>query len=495
MVGLVVDGADDLVGERLPSLALVRGGLPGPHGQRGVEQQHALACPALEVAVRRDGRRRGRRQLLVDVDQRRRDAHPALHREAQPVGLPRAVVRILAEDHHLGVGVRREVQRGEHLVGGGIHRVRRRSAATNAWRSLPVRLVELAPQQRVPVGRRPSPRLPSMSQVFGHLDRAALATLPTPLEAGPELPGGARLLGEARRSHRARRSAATRPASSSSCAVPRSPTARRSLVTVGAAQSNHCRMTAAAGAELGLEVHLVLSGDEPGPGGATGNQLLSSLFGAQLHYTGAADHHWGELEIARESVTDGLGRRRRALLLDPDRREHGHGRARVCAGVVRDARPVRRRGRRHRRRSCSRRRAAGRTPGLLAGRAAVAAAGRRCPAIIAIGVAKGVNIGLPDIAELADETLELMGLSEHGRPPATSRSTRAGSATTTECPPTPATRPSTGPPATVDGCWIAPTPARDSPGCSGSRARAVSRPATTSCSSTPAGGRPCSRWR
>jgi 1-aminocyclopropane-1-carboxylate deaminase/D-cysteine desulfhydrase-like pyridoxal-dependent ACC family enzyme len=48
---------------------------------------------------------------------------------------------------------------------------------------------------------------------------------------------------------------------------------------------------------------------------------------------------------------------------------------------------------------------------LLAGRAAALTAGRRCPAIIAIGVAKGVNIGLPDIAELADETLRLLGLS------------------------------------------------------------------------------------
>ena len=37
----------------------------------------------------------------------------------------------------------------------------------------------------------------------------------------------------------------------------------RSLVTVGAAQSNHCRMTAAAGSILGLDVHLVLSGDRP----------------------------------------------------------------------------------------------------------------------------------------------------------------------------------------------------------------------------------------
>ena len=78
----------------------------------------------------------------------------------------------------------------------------------------------------------------------------------------------------------------------------------RSIVTVGAAQSNHCRMTAAAGAVLGLEVHLVLSGDRPDL--STGNQLLSTLFGAELHFTGAEESHWGELEIAREALGDEL---------------------------------------------------------------------------------------------------------------------------------------------------------------------------------------------
>ena len=52
------------------------------------------------------------------------------------------------------------------------------------------------------------------------------------------------------------------------------------LVTCGAPQSNHCRMTAAAGAVLGLEVHLVLSGERPAR--PTGNQLLAELFGALL---------------------------------------------------------------------------------------------------------------------------------------------------------------------------------------------------------------------
>ena len=78
----------------------------------------------------------------------------------------------------------------------------------------------------------------------------------------------------------------------------------RTLVTVGAAQSNHCRMTAAAGALLGLDVHLVLAGDRPDT--PTGNQLLSMLFGAHLHFTGAEESHWGELEIASEALTDEL---------------------------------------------------------------------------------------------------------------------------------------------------------------------------------------------
>jgi len=35
------------------------------------------------------------------------------------------------------------------------------------------------------------------------------------------------------------------------------------LVTIGAPQSNHCRATAAAGAQLGLETHLVFKGIAP----------------------------------------------------------------------------------------------------------------------------------------------------------------------------------------------------------------------------------------
>jgi D-cysteine desulfhydrase len=56
------------------------------------------------------------------------------------------------------------------------------------------------------------------------------------------------------------------------------------LVTGGAAQSNHCRQTAAAAAARGLECHLALGGGPPGlPGG---NLLLDMLLGAQIHWSG-----------------------------------------------------------------------------------------------------------------------------------------------------------------------------------------------------------------
>jgi D-cysteine desulfhydrase family pyridoxal phosphate-dependent enzyme len=54
------------------------------------------------------------------------------------------------------------------------------------------------------------------------------------------------------------------------------------LVTAGAAQSNHCRQTAAAAARFGLECTLVLTGDEPGR--LSGNLLLDTLCGAQIIY-------------------------------------------------------------------------------------------------------------------------------------------------------------------------------------------------------------------
>ncbi len=52
------------------------------------------------------------------------------------------------------------------------------------------------------------------------------------------------------------------------------------LITAGAAQSNHCRQTAAAAAKNGLDCTLVLNGQPPAQ--LSANLLLDTLFGAQI---------------------------------------------------------------------------------------------------------------------------------------------------------------------------------------------------------------------
>ena len=54
------------------------------------------------------------------------------------------------------------------------------------------------------------------------------------------------------------------------------------LITVGGAQSNHCRQTAAAAAKAGLKCDLILNGNKPKT--PNGNLLLNRLFGATEHW-------------------------------------------------------------------------------------------------------------------------------------------------------------------------------------------------------------------
>jgi 1-aminocyclopropane-1-carboxylate deaminase/D-cysteine desulfhydrase-like pyridoxal-dependent ACC family enzyme len=236
--------------------------------------------------------------------------------------------------------------------------------------------------------------------------RSTLATLPTPLERGPGLPGGARLwvkrddlTGLGAGGNKARKleflcGEALRAGA-------------RSLVTVGAGQSNHCRMTAAAGAVLGLEVHLVLSGVRPAR--PTGNQLLSELFGAQLHYVGCPPNHWGELEIAREQLTDELIAAGAAPHSIPIGGSTPTGALGYLAAYVELVQQCRDRGLApaavvHTSSS------GGTHAGLVAGRALLRAMGHdELPEVLAIGVAKGVVAGLPDVRRLAADALALIG--------------------------------------------------------------------------------------
>jgi 1-aminocyclopropane-1-carboxylate deaminase/D-cysteine desulfhydrase-like pyridoxal-dependent ACC family enzyme len=236
--------------------------------------------------------------------------------------------------------------------------------------------------------------------------RARLATLPTPLERGPELPGGVRLwvkrddlTGLGAGGNKARKLEFL-------CGEALAAGAR-ALVTVGAEQSNHCRMTAAAGAVLGLEVHLVLSGDRPLR--VAGNQLLSTLFGAQLHHAGCPANHWGELEIAREQLTVELAASGVVAHSIPIGGSTPTGALGYVAAYVEIVEQCR---------------AAGIAPaavahasssggthaGLVAGRALLRSLGQeRLPPVLAVGVAKGVVAGVPDVQALAAETLTLLG--------------------------------------------------------------------------------------
>lgn len=146
----------------------------------------------------------------------------------------------------------------------------------------------------------------SAAQVARSIDaqpRCHLAMLPSPLQRGPLLPGGARLwvkrddlVGLGLGGNKVRKLEFL-------CAAAVA-TGCDALVTVGAAQSNHARLTAAAGAVLGIPVTLILGGDPPEQ--LMGNQLLASFFGAELRFAKTDD--WDELEAEGRRVTSALSR-------------------------------------------------------------------------------------------------------------------------------------------------------------------------------------------
>ena len=248
--------------------------------------------------------------------------------------------------------------------------------------------------------------LEALDQALTVPPRVPLATLPTPLERGPVLPGGSRLwvkrddlTGLGMGGNKARKLELLCGAAQADGAD--------TLITVGAGQSNHCRMSAAAGARLGWPVHLVLGGDAPAE--PAGNQLLSRLFGAELHFAGVTA--WEALEVAKDALAEELrdrGRRPFAIPIGGSTPVGAVGFAAAFVELQRqcEAAGVRPRAVVHASSS------GGTHAGLLAGRAAVAAAGGAVPEIVAFGVAKGILLDPAYTAELADATLDQLGLTD-----------------------------------------------------------------------------------
>jgi 1-aminocyclopropane-1-carboxylate deaminase/D-cysteine desulfhydrase-like pyridoxal-dependent ACC family enzyme len=70
------------------------------------------------------------------------------------------------------------------------------------------------------------------------------------------------------------------------------------VVTVGAAQSNHARTVAAAARIAGWECHLVLGGDRPSQ--PSGNLVLDIALGATMHFAGSDS--WDDLQSAADEL-------------------------------------------------------------------------------------------------------------------------------------------------------------------------------------------------
>jgi len=143
---------------------------------------------------------------------------------------------------------------------------------------------------------------------LGRLPRIKLANLPTPLEEAPRLSEylkGPRLwvkrddlTGLAMGGNKARKlELLLGEARAQGSDV---------VITVGAVQSNHCRMTAAAAKRVGLDAIVVLNGEEPQL--RQGNLLLDSIFGAEIRIVQTDDDYilMGVVEdLARQLRRDG----------------------------------------------------------------------------------------------------------------------------------------------------------------------------------------------
>lgn len=173
------------------------------------------------------------------------------------------------------------------------------------------------------------------------------------------------------------------------------------LITVGAVQSNHARITAAAGAMAGLDVHLVLDGDPDEMRG--GNLVLDALAGAKTHFV--AHESWDERQAAAEELAAALrseGRRPYLIPVGASTPLGAVGYAEAYLEIVRQLRAAGTSA------TCvvSASGSGGTQGGLLAGRA-LAGGG---PRVLGVDIDKGLDDDLGRaVASLAAGCLELVG--------------------------------------------------------------------------------------
>ncbi len=75
------------------------------------------------------------------------------------------------------------------------------------------------------------------------------------------------------------------------------------LITTGGVQSNHCRVTAAAAARLGMHCVIVANGTPPAR--LSGNALLDALYGAEVRYVATREERAPAMEAAAQALRAG----------------------------------------------------------------------------------------------------------------------------------------------------------------------------------------------
>jgi 1-aminocyclopropane-1-carboxylate deaminase/D-cysteine desulfhydrase-like pyridoxal-dependent ACC family enzyme len=78
------------------------------------------------------------------------------------------------------------------------------------------------------------------------------------------------------------------------------------LITTGGVQSNHCRVTAAAAARLGMRCVIVANGTPPAR--LSGNALLDSMYGAEVRYVASRDERAPAMEAVAAAWRERGGR-------------------------------------------------------------------------------------------------------------------------------------------------------------------------------------------
>lgn len=179
------------------------------------------------------------------------------------------------------------------------------------------------------------------------------------------------------------------------------------LVTSGAVQSNHARLTAVCGAMCGLQTHLVLDGDpreKPG-----GNLVLDGLASASLHFVRAKT--WDVLMAAADDVADRLRRQGRRPFVIPVGASMPSGAVGYADAYVELVGQLEETGLRadaivHASGS------GGTQAGLLAGRTFLG----RGPAVVGVDVAKGGTGLVSTILEVAEGCCRLLGAAPGPEP-------------------------------------------------------------------------------